>query len=542
MKINWQYLYVLLPSYHRLLWIILIAVSSFLGLMERTTAQPPTPTRTPTRTPSQTPSRTPTPVTVEIFLPMITGAEERPANVITGQPLDSINALVGQVHRATNRSFGNYLLTDDNLTYGLVGANVALEQRIATLRGAEPPLPVIVWGTVYQVVGTEDLPVIVVDRIQSTSATPEPTTALPIAIVKFDLVNLRTGPANRYAQAGQVVRGQRCTVVGRNRASTWWEIECRETMHGWIDRRLVDVAGDVARLPITEPTIIVVVTPSPTPTAPPTRLPPTATPAPPPSFVWRASYYNNRDLQGEPAVVQEVAAINFGWGVNPPVAQLAADNFSARFERVVNFTDGFYRFSLSADDGVRFWIDNELLLNEWHGSTNRTYTVGRTLRGNHTLHIEYYEAGGLAALRFLIEFVTAFPEWEATYFNNVNLTGPTVFTQMEARAVNPLDYDWANSSPFPNRLGVDNWSARWVGQFRFNYATYIFRATADDGVRVYLNDQLVLDGWRDGYNDLTNRFYAVGAGIHTLRVEYYERTGNASLRVWWFEDFTNSPR
>jgi hypothetical protein len=52
----------------------------------------------------------------------------------------------------------------------------------------------------------------------------------------------------------------------------------------------------------------------------------------------------------------------------------------------------------------------------------------------------------------------------------------------------------------------------------------------------------VIDGWRDGYIDLTNRFYAVGAGIHTVRVEYYERTGNAQLRVWWFEDFANSPR
>ena len=52
----------------------------------------------------------------------------------------------------------------------------------------------------------------------------------------------------------------------------------------------------------------------------------------------------------------------------------------------------------------------------------------------------------------------------------------------------------------------------------------------------------LLDGWRDGYKDLTNRFYAIGAGIHTMRVEYYERTGNAAVRVWWYEDLTNSPR
>lgn len=494
-----------------------------------------------TLTPARTPTPTRTPVTVEIYLPVVSGGVERTS--VTGQPLEAINGVVGQIHRATGRNFGNYLLTNDGLTYGLVGGTVAVEQQITTLRNTEPPMAVVVWGTSYRIVGAEDVLVIVVDRIQSANATTgEPDPIRLVATVKFDLVNLRTGPANSYGGAGQVVRDQRCTVLGRNRTSTWLELQCSATVQGWIDWRLVNVNGDVTTLPITEPTIIVVITPSPTVTPTPTRVPPTATPAPPPAETWRVSYFDNRNLQGTAVVVQETAAINFNWAAGPPVATLPADNFSARFERLVNFNDGFYRFSLSADDGVRFWIDNELLVDEWHGADNRTYTVGRNLRGDHTLQIEYYEAGGLAALRFLIEYVTAFPEWEATYYDGVTLTGPAVFSQMEARMVNPLDYEWQNSSPLPTRLGSDTWSARWVGQFRFNFATYVFRAIADDGVRVYLNDQLVLDGWRDGYNDLNNRFYAVGAGIHTVRVEYYERTGNAQVQVWWFEDFANSPR
>lgn len=500
-------------------------------------------TATPSRTPVPTVTPTLTPGPVEIFLPVIQGDEVRDPSPLTGLPLETINALVGQIHRATDRNFGNYLLTDDNLTYGLVGATVALEQKITTLRNQEPPIAVVVWGTSYAIVGAEDIAVIVVANIQSASATPvAPNVTLPIAVVKFDLVNLRAGPANSYARTGQVVLRQRCTVVGRDRLSNWWELACSETVKGWIDRRLVEVTGETATLPITEPTIIVVITPSPIPTATATRPPPTATAALPPSNVWRASYFDNRNLQGQPVVVQEAAAINFIWGANPPVAQVPADSFSARFERVVDFNDGYYRFSINADDGVRFWIDGKLALDEWHGSTDLTYTVGRTLRGPHTLRIDYYEANGLASLRFLVEYVTAFPEWEASYFNGVNLGGSPVFTQLEARMVNPLDYEWEGSSPLPEVLGSDNWSARWVGQFRFNYATYVFRAIADDGVRVYLNNQLVLDGWRDGYNDVTNRFFGVGAGIHTLRVEYYERTGNESLRVWWYEDIANSPR
>jgi uncharacterized protein YraI len=539
MRLHLQHQQLRLRFYRRRLGAFILA----LGIIWVFTAPSAAQTVTPTRTPTRTPTPTQTPVTVEIFLPVISALEERTATTITGEPIDSINGVVGQIHRATDRNFSNYLLTDDNVTYGLVGGTVALEQRIAILRDQEPPSAVIMWGTAYRIIDAEDIPVIVVDRIESADATPAVSTpTLPIATVKFDLVNLRAGPANSYARAGQVIRGQRCTVIGRNRLSTWWELACSETVGGWIDRRLVDLTGDVNVLPITEPTIIVVITPTPTATPTATRLPPTATPAPLPSAAWRASYFANRNLEGVPDVTQEVAAINFTWGANPPVAQLPADNFSARFERIVNFNEGFYRFSVSADDGVRFWIDEELLLNEWHGSTNRTYTIGRTLRGNHTLRIEYYEASGLASLRFLIEYVTAFPEWEAAYFNGVTLTGSPVFAQMEARMVNPLDYDWERSSPLPDRLGAENWSARWVGQFRFSYATYVFRATADDGVRVYINNQLILDNWRDGYSDVTNRFYDVGAGIHTIRVEYYQRTGNASVRVWWYEDFTGSPR
>ena len=476
MRLHVPYRPLLCSAPYRLLGSCLLAVGVLWLLSVPLTAQTVMPTRTSisTRTPTRTPSPTRTPVPIEIFLPVVSSTQNEPATVLAGEPLETVEGLIGQIHRADDRSFGNYLLTDDNLTYGLVGSNVALEQGIATLRDQQPPSAVIVWGTTYRIIGAEDIPVIVVDKIQGANATPVPPNATAlVATVKFDLVNLRAGPANSYARTGQVVRSQRCNVIGRNRSGAWVQLACSATDGGWIDRRLVDLNGDVTTLPITEPTIIVVITPTPTttPTATATRVAPTATPAPPPSAVWRASYFGNRDLQGVPVTVQEVAAINFSWAANPPVAQLPADNFSARFERLVNFNEGFYRFSVSADDGVRFWIDNELLIDEWHGADNRTYTVGRNLRGLHTLTIDYYEGNGLASLRFLIEFTTAFPEWDAAYFNGVTPSGSPVFSQLEARAVNPVDYDWATSSPLPDRLNGDNWSARWVGQFRFNSGT-----------------------------------------------------------------------
>ncbi len=86
---------------------------------------------------------------------------------------------------------------------------------------------------------------------------------------------------------------------------------------------------------------------------------------------------------------------------------------------------------------------------------------------------------------------------------------------------------------------MDGWSARWVGQFNFDSGTYFFRERADDGVRVYLNQTLVIDAWRDGYSDNTNRFIGVGRGRHTVTVEYYDRSGQAFVQAWWFRDTTS---
>jgi hypothetical protein len=68
----------------------------------------------------------------------------------------------------------------------------------------------------------------------------------------------------------------------------------------------------------------------------------------------------------------------------------------------------------------------------------------------------------------------------------------------------------------------------------------MFKTNADDGVRVYLDGLAVLDQWRDGYKEAGNLFVGVGAGSHTVTIEFYERTGLAQVKVWWYQD-TSQP-
>jgi len=92
--------------------------------------------------------------------------------------------------------------------------------------------------------------------------------------------------------------------------------------------------------------------------------------------------------------------------------------------------------------------------------------------------------------------------------------------------------NWGRGAPAPG-VGTDFWSARYAGRFYFAPGNHDFFAVSDDGVRVYIDDILLINAWFDGYNDRSARFNQVGAGWHTMRVEYYERTGTANLRVWW---------
>src|ERR1700710_1418266 len=89
--------------------------------------------------------------------------------------------------------------------------------------------------------------------------------------------------------------------------------------------------------------------------------------------------------------------------------------------------------------------------------------------------------------RLLLTSVGAF---SAAYFNNADLTSPVATASVPA-----INFDWGVSSPAP---GIDpsTFSARWTGAIRPDFSeTYTFITTADDGVRLSINGQTLIDRW-----------------------------------------------
>ncbi|MEM7534899.1 MAG: LysM peptidoglycan-binding domain-containing protein [Chloroflexota bacterium] len=119
--------------------------------------------------------------------------------------------------------------------------------------------------------------------------------------------------------------------------------------------------------------------------------------------------------------------------------------------------------------------------------------------------------------------------WIGHYYNNQTFSGQPTVVRTDTR----LDFDWGTGSPDP-RIPADKFTVYWTRDEHFTGGYYRFFATVDDGIRVYINDQLVIDSWQiqtasDYYGDV----YLSDEGYYSIRVEYFEFSGLSEVQVHW---------
>ncbi len=111
-----------------------------------------------------------------------------------------------------------------------------------------------------------------------------------------------------------------------------------------------------------------------------------------------------------------------------------------------------------------------------------------------------------------------------------------VFTRTDSQ----INFDWAAGSPDP-KVPNEWFSARWQGNFNFTAGTYTFTALADDGVRVYVDSQLIIDQWKDQAATRYEATRTLSAGQHTITMEYFETGGNAVAKLSWASGNSTPP-
>jgi hypothetical protein len=116
-----------------------------------------------------------------------------------------------------------------------------------------------------------------------------------------------------------------------------------------------------------------------------------------------------------------------------------------------------------------------------------------------------------------------------TYYNNADFTGTTV------KRVDPVvDFDWAAGAP-ASAIGVEAFSARWTGQVLApSTGTYTFYTQSDDGIRLWVNGQAIVDNWTAHSLTENSGTIALTAGQrYDIKIDYYENRGSAVARLLW---------
>jgi hypothetical protein len=135
--------------------------------------------------------------------------------------------------------------------------------------------------------------------------------------------------------------------------------------------------------------------------------------------------------------------------------------------------------------------------------------------GSYTLAVRQLTKGGLSG----------------AYFDNQWLLGSPSIERIDPA----INFDWG-TGPI-TKFGRDFVSARWHGKLMPPTSElYTIYMTADDGARLWIDHELVIDTWESNsfVSGAARTFVNLTAGhYHDIRIEYKEEVGKASLKLEW---------
>ncbi len=228
-----------------------------------------------------------------------------------------------------------------------------------------------------------------------------------------------------------------------------------------------------------------------------------------------------------------------------PPDPLAPNNiFAVRWTGYIvpRYTERYtFRFS-SVDDGAHLWINGRMVISRWYSDTeSRSGQVDLTAGQRYPIVVDYHN--DWAAYNITLNWSSASQTDEVVpssqlylpnpsvsvgagsgdglrgrYFDDRNTSPRTYFTTEKGNRVDPLagnpdaregDFfalEWSGLGNGPgfydgngnSLFGAYDFSARWTGAIQPRYSeTYIFALNGDDGARLWVNGQLLIDGWSE---------------------------------------------
>lgn len=199
---------------------------------------------------------------------------------------------------------------------------------------------------------------------------------------------------------------------------------------------------------------------------------------------------------------------------------------------------GIAGYQISRNGAVLGSVNGATLTYADHGATSSTaytYTVtaydaaGNYSPGSNSLHVTTPAATGPPPTAGSCP-APALDAFTGCYYNNLTLSGAPVFTRTDSQ----INFDWGAGSPAPS-VTPGNFSVQWQGSFTFNDGVYGFTVATSDGMRIYIDGNLILNTWQDQPPFMFQARPTLTQGTHLITVAYYEHTGTATAHLTWHQ-------
>ncbi len=117
------------------------------------------------------------------------------------------------------------------------------------------------------------------------------------------------------------------------------------------------------------------------------------------------------------------------------------------------------------------------------------------------------------------------------YFNNINFEGKPDLVRIDP----VIDFQWTLFSPNQEKINYDFYSVRWTGKLIApQTGSFKIGLKGDDGYRLYINCELVIDNWRkQSFQEITKEHFFEKGKEYDIRIEFYETVGNVWLKLIW---------
>ncbi|MFC7363953.1 MULTISPECIES: PA14 domain-containing protein [Bhargavaea] len=233
---------------------------------------------------------------------------------------------------------------------------------------------------------------------------------------------------------------------------------------------------------------------------------------------WSIKYYNNLEQIGTP-IYDENHRIKYNWKSGSPIKGINANNFSAVFEKEMDFSESTYRLAGQFDDAITVYIDGKKIYDFQKGGRDYVNKTFEVKPGKRKVKVIYKEYTGAASL--YIHFIPA-SKWGFEFYNNLNRSGFPALSTSEK-----LDFNWGSGSP-GTAVVNNNFTAKIYKTFDSKGGFYKIHGNVDDLIEVKINGKTAISINKAG-NHSFEKILQLPKGDIEVELAYTEYTGGAKL-------------